>query len=136
MKVIKTRDQNIIPYIKPLVDKFINVEKIVDYDSVRYIQQYRRVIKNQMCHTWIALDEKEDVIGFCVCFIQFSLSGDFFMINCLIGINDEVEKNLIETLEKFASDNAMKNVVFCTKNTKRFENYGYIIDSHFMLREV
>ncbi|HKZ49569.1 MAG TPA: hypothetical protein VJ110_01040 [Candidatus Nanoarchaeia archaeon] len=140
MKVARTKDCNVIPHIKHLVDLFIENEEIAEYDAVRILQNIRRNIESQSFLLFIASDEKEDsvdVCGLAVGYITSNINDRLFlMISCFFGADESIEKAMLEEMQSWAYKNAIHEMMYITKNTKKFEEFGFKTINQIMLKEV
>lgn len=135
MEITRTKDVNVIRFIKSLVIKFIETEKIETFDATKFLQYLRRAIQTPNFMVWVA-SEGDDVVGVLVASVQNSLKGDYLMISCLFGETNEVSVTLINKVVEWMNENSLGELVMMTKFPKKLISLGFKVSEHLLVKEI
>ena len=140
MEVTRTKDLNVLPFIKPLLEEFIKQEETTEYDVKKFLQYIRTNMSSPNLLIWVASGNKDEqfvVDGFSIATVSADMSGAFVSISCLYGNSEETEKLILESMESWMRRNAIDVIAFTTKfPEKKFINYGFSVDNHFMVKSI
>ena len=131
MEVMRTRDPRVVKYVKALVTKFIETEKIEEFDAPKFLQYLRKAIQTPNCFVWVGV-EGEDVIGIVVGNVLGSLAGDYVMLSCYFAESDEILSKIFDSVAEWTSENNMNKNVLMTKFPKKFKNMGFEVKEHLL----
>ena len=134
MKIFKTKDHLLIKALAPKITAYMEKEKC-EVPVAVIIKWMRTNLQNPLFCVWIA-QEEDEIVGYCVANIQELLDREVLNIVHIDGNTPETEKEVFETVEKWAKEYALKYIGTLTKNPERFISYGLIVNEHKMTKEL
>ena len=135
MEITRTKDVNVVKYIKTVVGKFIESEKIESFDATKFLQYLRRAIVTPNYMVWVA-SEEDNVNGVLVASVQNSLKGDYLMISCFFGETNEVSVALIDKVVEWMNENSLGELIMMTKFPKKLISLGFKVHEHLLVKEI
>ena len=137
MKIVKTSDPNVIKAIKENVVKYIDANEVKDYDLKSITKWLRVSATNPMVVIFVAMnDEGNKSVGHCIAGIMQTLNNERFDISQIIGDTEEIEKELLLSLEKYAKELNVSQISIMTKYPKKFKENGFELNSHVLYKEI
>jgi len=134
MEIIKTKDHLSIKLLAQRIKLYMEKEGC-DPSPDTIIQWVRANLQNPFVNIWIA-QEEDEVVGYCITNIQQLLDREVLNISHLDGDTEEIEKEILSVVEKWAKDFSIKYVGVFTKITDRWTGYGFEIKEHKMMKEI
>jgi len=132
MEITRTKDVNVVKFIKPIVAKFIESEKVDYFDATKLLQHLRKAIQTPNYMVWVS-SENDEINGILVGSVLSSLKGDYMMIPCFFGETQEIEKALVEKAKEWTNENSLSEITIMTKFPKRFKDYGFDVAEHLLV---
>ena len=131
METIKTKDESVIEYLEPLIERFIIENEIDEYSKDNYINLLNNVIKDHGCGVFISYD-KEAIHGYAIALQMLAIEFPFISVSQFFGETEEIELALLNEIKEWAKKNKIYKLSYMTAKPKRFKKMGFVIKRHTM----
>jgi hypothetical protein len=140
MKIVKTKDPNSIKFLNEKIQEYLTKEEIKEYDKRSFLKWLRFSITIPTTGVWICMDDTEPdnikILGYIIVTTQQTLSSEHVFIVQLFGDTEEIEKDLLTTVEKWSKEIGINDIKTITLFPKKWKDKGFEVKEHLVTKEV